>query len=302
VTGCSGFVARSLIGVLRARGERIYGTSRRTHPSAIAPLLDHYAAADLSSADEARAIVASAAPDLVIHLASRRTGSLAELLRANAIATDNLLRAVRDERGLDVRVVVVGSSAEVGFCGDKGLPIAEDFVCQPVDDYGVSKLAQSSVAHAAYLAHGQSVVRIRPFNLIGPGLPSTLLPGRCVELIKDHLTPAKKVSLCLGNLDTSRDYTDVRDVCRAILLVAERGESGALYHVGSGRAVSGHEVVRAIAEAAGVEVEYDTIPRADGRAAVPIQIADAGRAQRELDWHPEISFEQSIRDMWMERS
>ncbi len=209
------------------------------------------------------------------------------------------MRSVREVRGRDIRVIVVGSSAEIGFCRDEDLPLAEGATCEPVDDYGVSKLSQSLLARAAYLSHGQSTIRVRLFNLLGPHLPATLLPGRCVELLKANLPGTNKVRLSFGNLETRRDYTDVRDVCRAILLAARFGRCGALYHIGSGRAFTGYDVVRGLAAEAGVEVECETDETwANRREAVPVQIADSRLAERELSWCPQITFRQSIKDMW----
>ncbi len=301
VTGCAGYLGRSLMPILREQISqgRIFGTSRRVEVSGLKTILDEYAPADLSSQDEAMRLVEAAHPDLVIHLASLRTGTLEQLLRANVVATDNLLRSVRAIGGSDVRVVVVGSSAEIGFCRDEDLPLAEGARCEPVDDYGISKLSQSFLARLAHFSHGQSVVRVRPFNLLGPQLPATLLPGRCVELLRTKTSDGHKPKLSFGNLNTRRDYTDVRDVSRGILLAARYGRSGALYHLGSGRAFSGREVIAALAAAADIEVECETEenpgPRSEG---VPVQVADARLAEREISWSPGIAFERSIEDMW----
>jgi len=277
----------------------VFGTSRRREIPELKSLLDGYTPADLTSPDDTTRLVKAARPDLVIHLAGQRTGTLEQLLLSNVVATDNLLRSVRELRGHDMRVVVVGSSAEIGLCRDEDLPLAEGATCQPINDYGVSKLAQSHLVHALYLSHGQSTVRVRLFNLLGPHLPSTLLPGRCAELLKTGLSNPNKVTLSLGNLETRRDYLDVRDACRAILLAAKFGRSGALYHIGSGRAVSGRKVVDALAAEAGIEVECETNQtQADRWEGVSVQIADARLAERELCWHPKITFKQSIQDMW----
>lgn len=300
VTGCAGFIGRSLIPILREHvgGGGLYGTSRRERAPESEHLLDAYVPADLSSSDEARGLIESARPEVIFHLASARSGTLTQMLQSNVVATDNLLRCVREAGEGGARVIVVGSSAEIGYCRAEDLPLAEDAPCQPVDDYGVSKLSQSYVAQAAHLSHGQAVIRVRLFNLLGPHLPETLLPGRCVQLLKENRDAGHAIMLSFGNLDTRRDYTDVRDACHAIVLAARLGRSGALYHVGSGKAVSGREVVGALAAEAGLEVECETNQSVGGGVLVPVQVADAGLAARELSWSLGITFEQSARDMW----
>jgi nucleoside-diphosphate-sugar epimerase len=300
VTGCAGFLGRNLIPILRQQVSvgGLIGTSLRMQAPEVEPQLDAYEPADLYRPAEVSKLIEVTRPDLVIHLAVARSGTLEDLLRTNVVATDNLLRSMREIRGNDLRVVVVGSSAEIGFCRNEDLPLAESAICEPVNDYGISKLAQSYLARAAYLAHDQPTIRVRLFNLLGPGLPATLLPGRCVQLLKSN-AGGKKVRLSFGNLETRRDYTDVRDVCRGILLAARLGRAGGLYHLGSGRAFTGSEVVSALAAEAGVEVECEPDEAWVNRTeAVPVQVADSRLAERELSWSPGVSFSQSIKDMW----
>lgn len=299
VTGCTGYVARSLVPELRraAPGDRLVGTARR---AAEAPAgLDAFLPADLADPEQARALVSRARPAAVVHLAARRDGGLGELLAANAVATAHLLDAVREVAGPGARVVVAGSAAEIGACAPAEMPLAEGAACRPVDPYGVAKLAQSAVAHAAFFRHGQEVVRARLFNLIGPDLPDGLLPGRCARLLVEAMAGRCGRTLAFRDLGTARDYVDVRDVARALALALERGRPGALYHVGSGRALVGRDVVRRLLEVARPDTgPVDFEETVASPRTVPVQVADPGLAARELGWTAGIPFESSARDLW----
>ena len=299
VTGCTGYVAGHLLDALRAHAPsaRVVGTASRA-PERLHEGLETVHVADLRDRAAVRALIERDPPDRVFHLASRRDGSLLELLDIQAVATDHLLGVLR-ERSPSARVVVAGSAAEIGHCTPSDLPLSERAPCRPIDPYGVSKLAQSALCDAACLRHGQDVVRVRVFNLVGPGLPPALLPGRGVQLLLEALGKRSTEPLRFRDLGTERDYTDVRDVCRALILAMARGRAGALYHAGSGVAVSGRALIDGLLSAAAADtgiLRYEE--SVAGPITVPIQVADASLAASELGWGPEITLDRSIHDMW----
>ena len=298
VTGCTGFIARYLVPTLKHSlvHSTIIGTSRGELESGSD--LDEHIVADLANAAEVRRLVQRTKPSAVFHLASQRSGDLNGCLATNVGGTANLLDALREEVGTHIRVVVVGSAAEIGFCEPRDLPVNEDAVPCPVDAYGIAKLAQSLWAQAQWRRFEQSVVRMRLFNLVGPEMPEALLLGRCARLLAEKVSSGCRSALEFGDLSTSRDYTDVRDVCRALILGLEKGTDGRLYHIGSGRAETGRALVQALIEGAKPSIEHIEFQETAGHSSVPIQVADASRAWRELGWRAEISLEESLSDLW----
>ncbi len=300
VTGCTGFVGTHLVASLKEAfvNSTIVGIARRK--TAVVKGLDAYYSVELFSKASVVKLVTEVRPDIVIHLASQRFGSLQQVLDGNVVATDYLLEAMRDKMGTEKRVVIIGSSAEIGYCSPEDLPLAENAACQPVDPYGISKLSQSMVAHAAYLRHQQNIVRLRLFNLIGPGLPDTLLSGRCTKLLAAMAGGEPLKTLEFGDLTTLRDYTDIRDVSRAILMALIQGKAGRLYHIGSGKKTSGKEIIELLIKESGLGVKYESTTNRR-QFSVPEQAADATLAKQELDWTPSITLQQSVKDMWRTR-
>jgi GDP-4-dehydro-6-deoxy-D-mannose reductase len=295
ITGCNGFVGPWVLTELRQRYPEavFHGASRRL---CSARLVDDHHQFDLRDRETIRSLVAETMPDALVHLAGLVRGKLDELLAVNAMGLDHLLGDLQ-EAVPEARVVVVGSSAELGRAGSSDVPLSENTACEPVNWYGVSKLAQSAIAFTRALG-GQHVVRLRPFNVFGPGAPESSLAGRCARLLSAACGATEPSPLMFGPLDTRRDYVDVRDLARAVALALDHGMAGAVYHIGSGQSRSGRELVETLIEVSGIEdITYAEDPSAPA-ALVPFQTAEVLRAREELQWEPQIGWGQSLRDLW----
>lgn len=298
VAGHTGYTGSWVVNALRQAfpGAEIIGLARRTGGGEPGGIPDEEIACDLAQRDAVAAAVKSARPDALVHLASLRNAGLSALLETNVLGLEYLLDGIASAVP-DARVLVVGSAAEIGRPPRGAQAVSETMVCQPVDAYGVSKLAQSALAQARAL-RGQNVIRLRPFNLIGPRMPDGLLPGRCARLLREASLQREPTVLQFGPLETRRDYLDVRDFARAVALGLVHGISGSLYHVGSGQSRKGHEVVQALIEKAGMQGVRYQASQSGGMDLVPAQAADSSKAKQVLGWSPQISWEQSVNDLW----
>ncbi|ADV64168.1 NAD-dependent epimerase/dehydratase [Isosphaera pallida ATCC 43644] len=301
VTGASGFVGRHVMARLvectRGTGAKVVGQARRGGWG--------HLVADLCDPVQARELIHAVQPDRVIHAAGLTPpASPFEFYRVNLLATLNLLEALR-EWGQPCRVVAVGSAAELGPVPKEALPVAEDWVCRPATSYGLSKwLAGLAIQRASPPIAG---ILARAFNPIGPGLPESQALGRFARRLADATQtqpdPRLPVHLEVGDLETRRDFLDVRDLAEALRLLADRGDPGEHYHVGTGRSHSIREGLEALAALAGRQVTWT--PRAgprpttdpsnprDSRAAIDKLVARTG-------WVPAFSWEQSLEALWRE--
>lgn len=288
VTGASGFAGGHLVDHLRACGDEIVTLTRATSPPHTEAVF-----CDLADADATRAAVAAARPEVVYHLAAqahvgRSWEDPARTLQDNVTLALNVLEAVRSEAASCTVVAV--SSGEV-YGPPERLPVDEDAVLRPQNPYAVSKASTDLLARFYADAHGLRVVVPRPFNHAGPGQePSYAI----ASFTRQIASGASRV--VTGNPDTARDYTDVRDVVRAYRLLAERGEPGEAYNVCSGRPASARELVRRIAEVAGVEVEHAVDP-ALVRAHEVMEIRGSFEKLRAATgWEPRIALDDTLRD------
>src|SRR5262249_34330010 len=142
------------------------------------------------------------------------------------------------------------------------------------------------------------VVIARVFNPVGPGIPPTQAFG---EFAAGLLDPAADpLPLFVGNLDARRDFIDVRDAARAMVALAEHGQAGSVYHVGSGVSRPVSEGLDRLIGLSGRTVKVIVDPRRHARKGPSDSRADIKRITTLTEWRPSVSFEQSIADLWQE--
>ncbi|WP_175759848.1 NAD-dependent epimerase/dehydratase family protein [Burkholderia ambifaria] len=257
VTGLTGFTGRYMAQRLKAAGYDVWGT---VAPGAARPDNPAFAnctllPVDLLDANAMRAAAADARPDAVVHLAARAhvaQDEPSQTYAVNIVGTRNLLAALA---GLDQRpsAVLLASSANVYGNSTAGV-LDEAVPPAPANDYAVSKLAME---YAAKLwADRLPIVIARPFNYTGVGQDDAyLLP----KLVSHYARNAPRISL--GNLDVSRDFSDVRDVTAAYLKLLEAAPAGETFNICSERAYSLKEVLAMLARIAGYVIDVTIDPR-----------------------------------------
>ena len=216
------------------------------------------------------------------------------MYRANVLGTDRLLGALR-EAGLPVRVVLVGSAAELGPVPVDRLPLDEGVECRPMVGYGLSKWAAGYLGRVA--GPPLEVISARVFNPVGPGLPRSQAFGRFARILAEP--GSDPLRMVVGDLDARRDFIDVRDVARALVKLAESGQAGEVYHVGTGRSRSVREGLDRLIQLSGRQVEVET--KSGARLMGPVDSrAEIRKIQKDTDWVPEVAFERSLADLWAE--
>ncbi len=283
VTGAGGFVGSHLVHELRDAGFDVLAAGR--------------ADGDVTDPEAVRQLVANARPTHVFHLAGVREAPLDELLRVNVGGTVNLLDSVATEAP-NARVVVVGSAAEYGETSSE--PVVEEHPLGPVTDYGVAKAAQSLAAGAVATRSSIYLTRVRLFNLLGPGEPTSFVASAVAARIAAIQAGAAPPPLRTGDLETRRDFVDVRDAARALRLVATRGDAGEVYNVCSGRATRIGELVERLLALSGLDVTVDSVPEPDA-ANVRGHAGSRERVRVATGWEPERSLVDSLADVWAAR-
>ena len=263
VTGSSGFVGRHLAAELRARGHAVEGWSRRA-----APPVDLLAAAPLPDPPPGGW---AAAFHLAAHAVPGREWTDAHA-RENALMARRLLEHLA-ERSPATRAVVL-SSAHV--YAPSRAPHDELEPLAPASPYGRSKLAVEELARA-HAARGLPALVVRPFNLLGPGMPAGLLVPDLLERLRSG-----EPVLRMRGRDAVRDLLDVRDGARALAGLAEVEDAPATpLNLCSGAGTRVSELARALLRALG---ERRELAFADPTEDVLIGRPDRLRAL--LGWRP----------------
>ncbi|MCA8235033.1 NAD-dependent epimerase/dehydratase family protein [Burkholderia cenocepacia] len=257
VTGLTGFTGRYMAERLQAAGYDVWGTVAPGTPRPADPAFAHCTLlpVDLLDAEAMRAAAADARPDAVVHLAARAhvaQDEPSQTYAVNIVGTRNLLAALA---GLDRRPSAVLLASSANIYGNSTAGVLDETVAPaPANDYAVSKLAME---YAAKLwADRLPIVIARPFNYTGVGQSDAyLLP----KLVAHYASNAPRISL--GNLDVSRDFSDVRDVTAAYLKLIEAAPAGETFNVCSERAYSLKEVLAMLSRIAGYVIDVTIDPR-----------------------------------------
>jgi nucleoside-diphosphate-sugar epimerase len=266
ITGASGFSGRHLARRLSNDDTLVFGLGR-SRPTEPAGDVAEFHSCDLTHRVAVERTIVEVQPTTVYHLAGL-TGNDApaeRLQSANVDALRHLIDALRTfatGRGRTIRMLVVGSAAELGSAGAARLPVGEDAACEPESDYGKSKLAATRLALAEPADGPLKIVVARTFNLVGPGLGTELSLGRFAEQIAAVLRREAQHIEC-GNLSTRRDYLDVRDAVALYVRLLRFGKPGELYNVCGGRSYSVRELLDAMIERTGRSIPI--VERRDGR-------------------------------------
>ena len=302
ITGVAGFAGGHLVAHLAtATGWEIWGNVRdATDLQYVAPGV-HAVVADLRVPQVAIDLIDQCRPDFVFHLAAQPFVPQSwadpwDTFETNLRSQVNLFQALL-RGGRSTRVLVVGSNEEYGLVAPDRLPLREDSPLRPDSPYGVSKIAQDFLGLQYYLSHKLPVVRVRPFNHIGPRQSERFVASafaRQIALIEaGRIPPAIKV----GNLSAQRDFTDVRDMVRGYRLAVTHGEPGDVYNIGCGTPRSVQHLLDILLSLSAADIRVEVDPDRLRLSDTPISYCDASKFGARTGWAPEIPFPQTLRDV-----
>lgn len=256
--------------------------------------------ADLRNPDEVRAALAEARPDAVIHLAGQSfvPASLVDpglTYQVNFHGTLNLLQALKDT-GFRGRLLYVGSADAYGAVPEHELPVTEARALKPLNPYAVSKAEAEALCYQWSQTGPFEIVIARPFNHIGPRQSTHFAVASFARQIAACRARRGGRRLVIGDASTTRDFTDVRDIVRAYAALLARGRNGEAYNVCSGVERSVAQVIRAMMQMAGVEMQIEVDTGLLRKVEQRRMVGSFAKLHSDTGWRPEIPFEQTLAD------
>ncbi|WP_267237625.1 GDP-mannose 4,6-dehydratase [Caenimonas koreensis] len=264
-------------------------------------LVDDQGWIDMRDASRVTGALHAIRPDAVVHLAAQSSVAASlqnpqETHEINFGGTRNLLNALASS-GFRGRMLYVGSADVYGHTRPGDLPVTEQCAVQPLNPYSLSKLQAESLCIETCRDAAFEIVIARPFNHIGPrqGVQFAISDfARQIVACRDGRRPAR---LAVGNVDITRDFTDVRDIVHSYELLLEAGHNGEVYNVCSGVERSMREVIGILCAVSGVEVALDIDERRLRPAEQQRMCGSYARLASVTGWAPSIPFEQTLRDI-----
>ena len=303
ITGITGFAGSHLADTCVAQGAEVWGLTQTPGPQPnLAHLGDRIKLLTANITDEAgmHAALESIKPDRIFHLAAQAHvptawSDPAETLTTNIQGQLNIILALQ-QHVPTARLLAVSSSNVYGMVEEEDLPVNETAPFRPADPYAVSKVGQDMLALQYWQSHGLHIVRVRPFNHIGPRQAPDFVIARFARELAQMEAGIVPPLLKVGNMSAKRDFTDVRDVARAYWLALEKGTSGAVYTIGSGAARSIDEMLQIMLSLTQVDITVETDPALFRPGDLPVLQADPSAIQAQTGWRAAIPLEQTLKD------
>jgi len=296
ITGSSGFFGRHMIEYLSSlnAGHEIFGIDNKEDK-----FCSNFFKVDTSDEHVVSRVIAEVLPDVLIHLAGTfGTGDNQQIYKINVLSMSVLLEEIKRHVPKCV-IVAAGSAAEYGRIDAERMPVDETVPCLPVTPYGLSKQLATVIAMYYHRVHNLNVSIIRPFQLIGEGVTSRLAPGAFAEQIKMAIRTGEKV-VKVGNLQSSRDFLDVHDATKAVLMLCEKPAPGEIFNLCSGRPTKIENLLRLMIETTGTEVkvEFDS-KKLRGSADVSVVYGSYDKLEKHCGWIPKVELRESIKGMFL---
>lgn len=308
ITGFSGFVGRHFLHYLYEKEEEmdIMGIDIQKPAfnfSLYSDRLDiQFLEVNLLDGVKLKSVLNQFKPQYILHLASFSSVAFSwrypeESFVNNTNIFLNLTSALK-ELNLPCRILSIGSSEEYGDVSVKDLPLKEEMRLQPISPYAVARVSQEMLSKVFVDSYHLDIVLTRSFNHIGPWQDERFVVPSFIRRILDIKKNGEvKGIIEAGDTTIVRDFVDVRDVVNAYYMLLMNGTPGEIYNVCSGNQITLSDIIDQIAEIVGIEVTTRVNPdflRPNDNCVI---VGSHDKITKELGWKPQITREQTLRDM-----
>jgi len=307
ITGITGFMGSHLAEYCLTReGVDVFGTVLSHHLGDELKRIEHIEdkiklfECDLTNRIAIDRVLEKVKPDKIFHLAAQSFVPVSwqspeATLYNNIMAELNLFEAVKELK-LNSVIQIAGSSEEYGLVKKDDIPIKENTPLRPLSPYAVSKVAQDMLAHQYHQSYGLKTIITRCFNTEGPRRGKQFVISSFAWQIANIEKGLQKPIIRVGNLNAYRDFTNVKDIIRALWLAIEKCKFGEPYNIGSGKAHQIKEVLETLLSFTKKEIKVEKDPRRMRPSDVPILICDATKFKEATGWKAKIDFKTTLLD------
>lgn len=263
----------------------------------------HLQYGDINDLSSMIAVFDRVKPDYVFHLAAQsypKTSfeSPLETLETNILGTAKVLDAIKT-LGLEPVIHVCASSEVFGRVPKEFLPIHEDVQFHPASPYAISKVGTDLIGRFYAEAYGLRVMTTRMFTHTGPRRGDVFAESTFAKQIAMIEAGLQEPIINVGNLDSLRTWSDVRDAVRAYhMLVTNNPIAGEYYNIGGTYSCTVREMLEYLISLSTVKnISIETDPDRLRPIDADLQVPDTSKFKNHTGWEPEISFEKTMQDL-----
>ena len=303
ITGISGFAGSYLAELLIKKGYEVFGTffdkSTFSNLNDFMNKIKVYKC-DIRNYNVLKNVIKDVKPDEIYHLAaiSFVPTSLKEpklTFDTNLYGTLNLYQAVMDLE-MNPMILFIGSADEYGIVNENDLPIKEECPVNRRNPYSISKTSADFLSFFYFKNYSLNIIRVRPFNHIGPRQSPEFVCSSFAKQITEIEKGLREPIIKVGNLETKKDFTDVRDMVRGYWLALDKGEPGKVYNICSERAIQIKGLLNHLLELSSRKIEIMKDPKRMRPSDNPILQGDSLKFRKRSGWKPEMPLDKTLKD------
>lgn len=310
ITGITGFVGSHLADYILENhpNVKILGLARWRSPTDnINHIVDKISLkyGDLEDYPSLKTILSEEKPDVIFHLAAQSYVPYSYkapiiTLQTNIIGTCNLFEVVKELKlgtGYDPIIHLCSSSEVYGQVKEDEIPITEDNPFRPSSPYAVGKVGEDMLAYQYFSSWELKILRTRMFTHTGPRRGAVFVVSNFARQIAAIEAGLKPPVLKVGNLESIRTFTDVRDAVRAYWLLVTKCSPGEVYNIGGDETMKVGEMLDMLLKMSTVKnIKVETDPERLRPSDVTLQIPSTEKFHKQTGWKPGIKFEKTLKD------
>lgn len=297
IFGIGGFVGPYLARELKQHGYEVYGTDTRDVEDSFR--FDGYLRCNILDKDNVKKVIERVQPTHIINLAAvssvGQSWKMPELtMQVNVNGTLNIFESCI-ALNIKPRILLIGSSEEYIPCDH---PMDENTPINANNPYGISKVAQEQFAAIYRKKYDWDIFCVRAFNHIGVGQrPTFVIPSWCKQ-VADIERGQQEPVIKVGNLNVSRDFSDVRDVVSAYRLIIESEYFHEVFNVGNGETIKLIDVLNYIKSFSTKEITIEvekTLIRSNDNSSI---CANVNKLINKLGWSQRYKIKETLKEIY----
>ncbi len=295
ITGANGFVGKHLSDLLQKKGFVVFAADlNKTKNNRI-----NFIKIDITNKKQVSDLIKKVKPDYIFHLAAISSVKTCKdnpklTQKINIGGTKNIMLACIENK-INPKILITSYAYIYGI--PKYLPIDESHPVNPINKYGKSKLEQENISLKFFKQDKLNVIISRSFNHIGPNQAVGFVCSDFAKQIAEIEKGLTKPKIHVGNLNSKRDFTDVRDMVRAYLLLIERGKSGEIYNLGSGKCYIIKEILKKLIAKSKSKIKIIEDKSLFRKFDIPALIVNNKKFVDITGWKSKINLDKSLIDI-----